>query len=214
MLRAVVSAKKKAQKARSRPTGLAAKKKWLIGGAAAGVALLTFFVLIGLVGLLASGVFKVKTKDGTIVLENLPADADVTVDGEMVTVTPADGKTFTVRVDASKKKHRVEVKKDGFKIFGDEVEVDAGGRKSVFVRLEPEVPQKTDTADKPVEAVQANLYLSDLDEFGWVGHSFLKGQFTDPYIKGSGVVVYGKQFKKGLFEHPEAEQFCKCQVQA
>jgi tRNA A-37 threonylcarbamoyl transferase component Bud32 len=133
----VVSAKKqKAQKVRSRPTGLAAKKKLLIGGAAAGVALLTFIVLIGLVGLWAAGVFKVKTKDGTIVLENLPADADVLVDGGTVTVKGDDGKTFEVRVEPGKK-HRLEVKKDGFKVFGEEVELDAGGRKSVVVRLEP-----------------------------------------------------------------------------
>jgi formylglycine-generating enzyme required for sulfatase activity len=43
---------------------------------------------------------------------------------------------FEVRVDPGKK-HRLEVKKDGFKVFGEEVEVDAGGRKSVVVRLEP-----------------------------------------------------------------------------
>ena len=66
-----------------------------------------------LVGLGAGGVFKVKTKDGTIVLENLPADADVTVDGGTVTVKSADGKTFEVGV-APGKKHRLEVKKDGF----------------------------------------------------------------------------------------------------
>ena len=57
-------------------------KKWLIVAGAACVAFLTLFVLIGLVGLWKSGVFKVKTKDGTIVFENLPADSVVLVDGE------------------------------------------------------------------------------------------------------------------------------------
>ena len=138
----VVSAKKKTQKVQSRPAGLAAKKKWLIGGAAAAVALLTLLVLIGLVGLWA-GVFRVMTKDGsTIVLENLPPDAEVLVDGGKVTVTSSDGKTFEVRVDPGKK-HRLEVKKEGFKVFGEEVEVDTGGRKPVLVRLVPkEKPEK------------------------------------------------------------------------
>ena len=111
-----------------------ARKKWLLGGAAGAVGLLVLVALLGVAGLRAGGVFKVKTKDGTIVLENLPPDADVMVDGGTVRVQSSDGKTLEIRVDASKQKHRVEVKKDGFKAFGEEVEVDAGGRKSVLVR--------------------------------------------------------------------------------
>ncbi len=42
----------------------------------AGAAVLTLVLLF----LWASGVLRVKTKDGTIVLENLPPDAEVTVD--------------------------------------------------------------------------------------------------------------------------------------
>jgi WD40 repeat protein len=109
-----------------------ARQWWLMATAVA-------VVLVGIVGLWAGGVFKVKTKDGTIVLENLPPDAQVLVDGGTVTVTSADGKTFEVRVDPGKK-HRLAVKKDGFKVFGEEVELDVGGRKSVLVRLEPSGP--------------------------------------------------------------------------
>ena len=110
-------------------------KKWLLGGATATVGLLVLVALLGAAGLWAAGVFKVKTKDGTIVLENLPPDADVTVDGNVVLVKSADGNTFQVRVDAEKKKHRIEVKKDGFKVFGEEVELEAGGHKSILVAL-------------------------------------------------------------------------------
>ena len=39
----------------------------------------------------ATGVFKVKTKDGIIVLEDLPDKAEVLVDGEKVTVKFPDG---------------------------------------------------------------------------------------------------------------------------
>lgn len=104
------------------------------------VALLTFTALVGLVGLWAAGALTVKTRDGTVVLEHLPPDADVTIDGGSVTVKSSDGKTFEVRVDATKKRHRVEVRKDGFKVPGEEVEVEPGGRQSVLVRLEPAAP--------------------------------------------------------------------------
>jgi serine/threonine protein kinase len=117
------------------------KTKWLLGAGAGCAALVGLCVALVLVGLWAGGVFKVKTPDGTIVLENLPPDADVTVDGDMVTVKASDGKLFEVRV-APGKKHRLEVKKDGFKVFGEEVEIDAGGRKSVVVRLEPVAAEK------------------------------------------------------------------------
>jgi WD40 repeat protein/nitroreductase len=130
---------KKAPKGKSQGAQLATKK-WLIAGAAAGVALPLFIAVLGLAGLWAAGVFKGKTKDATIVLENLPPDADVFVDGEKVAVKAADGKTFEVHVDASRKKHRVEVKKEGFHVYGEEVEVEAGGRTSVVARLAAIVP--------------------------------------------------------------------------
>jgi serine/threonine protein kinase len=157
------------------------KKKWLIGGAAAGVALLTFMVLTGLVGLWANGVLKVKTKDGTIVLENLPPDADVTVDNGTVSVTSSDGKTFEVRVDASKKKHRVEVKKDGFKAFGEEVEIDAGGRKTVVVKLEPK--ERPPDAPKPPPAPPNDNGLDELLTRG----SVWKGRYVFKATKAEGV---------------------------
>ncbi len=147
----VTAAVSKARKGQLRPVGLLATKRQLLVAGALGIASLIFLVVAGLVGLWASGVLKVQTKDGVIVLENLPPDAEVTVDGEKVTVKSADGKTFEVRVDASKKKHRVEVKRDGVKLFGDEVEVDAGGRKAVLVRLVPDaIPAKPGPDKVPV----------------------------------------------------------------
>ena len=41
-------------------------------------------LLAFLVALWAGGAFRLKTQDGTIVVENLPADAEVFVDGEKV----------------------------------------------------------------------------------------------------------------------------------
>jgi Leucine-rich repeat (LRR) protein len=114
----------------------AARNKWLIGAGVGACGL-----LLVLMGLWAGGVFKVKTKDGTIVLENLPADTDVLVDGDTVTLKWGDAKTAEVRV-APGKKHRIQVKKEGFKVFGDEVEVDVGGSKAVLVHLESNDPSR------------------------------------------------------------------------
>ena len=61
------------------------RPRWMWPAVAAGV------LLLGLVVAWAAGVFKVKTKDGVIVLENVPADALVEVDGERIKVTPAVG---------------------------------------------------------------------------------------------------------------------------
>jgi hypothetical protein len=122
---------REAKGARESRTRVPARRSWL-WPLLAGVGVL----LLVLLGMWASGVFKVKTKDGTIVLENLPPDAEVLVDGGTVTVKSGDGDTFEVRVDPGKT-HRLEVKKAGFKVFGAEVEIDAGRRKSVAVRLVP-----------------------------------------------------------------------------
>jgi WD40 repeat protein len=107
-----------------------ARRRWpIVVGIAAGV------LLMSLLGMWAGGVFKVKTKDGTIVLENLPADATVLVDGDAVQVEWSAGKSATIRV-ASGEKHRLQVEKGDLKLFADAVEIDAGGVKNVSVHLE------------------------------------------------------------------------------
>jgi hypothetical protein len=111
------------RKRATRPEGpsLAAKNGWLIGGAVT-----TCVLLIGLVGLWASGVFKVKTKDGIIVVEVNEPNAEVYVDGEKVTVTWGDGgKKAEIGVRPGTRK--IEVKKDGFTAHGEEVFLVDGG---------------------------------------------------------------------------------------
>jgi hypothetical protein len=149
------------------PRRLSATKKLLLGaGAAAGV------LLLGLAVLWAVGVFKVKTKDGTIVLEGLPADAEVTVDGAKVTVTWADGgQKAEVRVKPGT--HQVQVKKDGFAAQGDSVTLEDGGRQVFAVRLEklaaqgggPAPPPKAAPPPKPA----ASPFFNGEDLAGWEG---------------------------------------------
>ncbi|HEY7425838.1 MAG TPA: family 16 glycoside hydrolase [Gemmataceae bacterium] len=115
---------------RAAPGSERTPKKWLLGGGL-GVGVL----LLALLGMWAGGVFKVKTKDGTIVLENLPPDAEVLVDGEKVTLQTIEGNSFAISI-APGKKQRLQVKKQGFTTFGEEVEIDAGGRRSITVHLE------------------------------------------------------------------------------
>jgi len=123
------NAKKESKRAvRSHPAN---KKRMLI---AAGV--LVGILFTGLIGLWAAGVFKVRTKEGTLVVEVNEPNAEVFVDGERVTVTWGDcGKKAEIRVRLGTRK--VEVKKDGFTAYGEEVTLEDGGRKVLSAHLEP-----------------------------------------------------------------------------
>jgi formylglycine-generating enzyme required for sulfatase activity len=100
-------------------------------------------VLFGLITAWASGVFSVKTKDGVIVLQDLPDKAAVLVDGEKVNVSwPGGGSPAQITVPPGKR--GIQVKKDGFQAFGDEVSLASGEKKLLSVRLEP-LPPKTAT---------------------------------------------------------------------
>jgi tRNA A-37 threonylcarbamoyl transferase component Bud32 len=100
------------------------RRRWLIpASVAAGLALVGF-------GIWAGSVFRLKSKDGLLVVEVNEPNAEVFVDGERMTVTWAGGgKTTVIRVKPGTRK--VEVKKDGFGLAGEEVAVEERGR-SVF----------------------------------------------------------------------------------
>jgi hypothetical protein len=93
-------------------------------------------VLFGLVTAWASGAFSVKTKDGVIVIENLPEQANVYVDGGVVTVRPvADSNSGEITVRAGN--HRVEVKQGDVTVAGETVSIASGETKAMRIRLEP-----------------------------------------------------------------------------
>ena len=92
-------------------------------------------LMLGLFAAWMGGVFKVKTPDGVIVLENVPKDSEILVDGNKITFAwPGGGKPVEIR--AVPGQHRVEVKKDGFKTFGEAVTFKTDDAEEVTVRLE------------------------------------------------------------------------------
>ena len=118
------------------------RSRWMWPAVAAGV------LLLGLVVAWAAGVFKVKTKDGVIVLENVPEDALVEVDGERITVTPAVGKP--IKIEAPAGKHEVAVKRGNDVFLGESVTVESGKPLKLMVRLEPPAaPEPGKTSPPP-----------------------------------------------------------------
>jgi serine/threonine protein kinase/formylglycine-generating enzyme required for sulfatase activity len=127
-------------------------RRWVWPTVGVGVAVAALVVAI------LAGAFnvKVKTKDGPVIeLADLPDDAEVTVDGEVVQVTWNEGKTKAeVRVKPGTR--TIEVKKDGFRVTGEEITLAEGERKPFTVRLE-----KLELGEKP--AAQAIAAAPKID---------------------------------------------------
>src|SRR4029079_15971583 len=103
--------------AKSRPPG--GKRVWLWPAVACGAVVLVLLLAW------ATGQFKVKTKDGTLVLENVPPDAEVVVDGEKVTIT-RNGET--VEIFAVKEgPHTLKVAQGGKEVWAKDVTFKVGG---------------------------------------------------------------------------------------
>ncbi len=113
------------------------QKVLLIGGVIAACAVV--LAAAALVALLAAGLPRGQTRDGTIVLDHLPPGADVLVDGGKVVVLPrGDGKPIEVPVAAGK--HKLEVRRGGFAVQAEELTVASGARRPFTVRLVPLPP--------------------------------------------------------------------------
>jgi serine/threonine protein kinase len=119
------------------------KPKWLWPAVAA------CLVLTGLI--VASGVVvRSKTPEGTIVLENVPQDAVVEIDGDKITVTPTGGEP--VRIEVSAAKHALVVRRGDLVLLAESVTLEAGKefKHKLSARLESPVverPEKTETPD-------------------------------------------------------------------
>lgn len=93
------------------------------------------FAGIVLATLLAGGVFKVKTKQGTIVLENMAPDAEVSVDGERVTVTWARDKRAIISVKPGTRTIVATV--NGIRVLGQDVSINDGEREVLVAKFIP-----------------------------------------------------------------------------
>ena len=104
-------------------------KKLILGAVGAG--------FLG-VAILAAVIFKLRTKDGTLVVEVNQPDAVVQVldaDGKVEISQPGGKGPITISVDPGK--HRLKVEKDGFKFFAKDFEMESGGEKSIKAKLIP-----------------------------------------------------------------------------
>jgi serine/threonine protein kinase len=154
--------------AREREATPRGRSRWRWPAVVAGVML-----LLGFVALWLGGVFKVKAPDGLIVLENVPKDAEILVDGARVNVTwPGLGKPLEVR--AVPGQHRLEVKKEGFQTFGEVVTVKTDDSKEVTIRLEPLV------ADRPESNPTDHGPIVLVDEFDSDQKGLLRDLDTSP----------------------------------
>ena len=127
------------------------KPPWLWPAAAVGVLLLAF------IAVWVSGVIKVKTPEGYIVLIDLDPEARSSWTVRKRTVLwPDDSGPAEITVVPGE--HVIQVKKDGFKIQGQKVTVERDGRRPLMVQLEPlEAPRPgKDAADnRPSPSVVA-----------------------------------------------------------
>jgi formylglycine-generating enzyme required for sulfatase activity/serine/threonine protein kinase len=137
------------------------RRPWFWPSVAVGALILGLLIAWGVV-------IRFKTTDGMIELVNLPQDAEVLVDGKVVAVTwPGGGKPATITVPAGKRK--VEVKKDGFEVSGDEVTILAGVKEPFTVRLIPLAdsrPKPDPAADRTARSDDAKTPSAPIDRGG------------------------------------------------
>lgn len=128
----------------ARPPGRVRRWRWPAAACAA--------VLLTLFGAWAGGVLRVKTRDGTIELANLPPGADVEVDGARVTVTHRS-ETATVTLSGGGP-HKLRVTHGGTEIHASDVTVTLGGEP---VRVTVPAPPAAPAAPAPDAAAVAAL---------------------------------------------------------
>ena len=88
--------------------------------------------------MLAAVVFKLRTKDGTLVVEINQPDAVLEVfdaDGKIEISRPGGQSLISISVDAGK--HRLKVEKSGFQFFAQDFETDSGATTTITAKLIP-----------------------------------------------------------------------------
>jgi serine/threonine protein kinase/Leucine-rich repeat (LRR) protein len=118
----------------------------------------------GLLGLaiLAGVLLKLRTKDGTLVVEVSQPDAVVQVldaDGKVEISQPGGKGAISISVDPGK--HRLKVEKDGFQFFAQDFEMESGGTASIKATLEP-VTAVAGQSDKPWNSLAFQKWMKDV----------------------------------------------------
>ena len=105
------------------------------------------------IGLWAGGLIRVRTADGILVVQVNEPNPDLYVDGEKVTVAWQNG-GVKAEIGVKPGTRKVELKKDGFSVFGQEVTLEDHGRTVLVARLDPS-QSTTPTPVVPAPAVDA-----------------------------------------------------------
>ncbi len=111
-------------------------------------------LLLGLVVAWGALVLRVKTAKGTIVLENVPADAVVEIDGDRITVTPTVGEPLKIEAPAGK--HGLVVRRGDLVLLVESVTLEAGKpfKHKLTARIEPPVLERAGRIDLSPNATQ------------------------------------------------------------
>lgn len=106
------------------------------------------------VALLATIIVSLQTKDGKLIVEVVQPGAMVQVldeEGKVEISQKGGGGKITISVDPGK--HRLKVVKDGFTTFGQDFEMEKGGKQEFTARLEPLQDMRVVVGTKPVPPV-------------------------------------------------------------
>ncbi len=165
---------------------------WLLPAVGLGV------LAIGLLIASAAGLFvKVKTPNGTIELTDLDPDAEVLVDGNVVTVS-WDAGTEKAEITIPAGTRKVEVRKKGFVTVGEEVTVLDHERTEFVARLfeeekdAPAPPKAAGPAAAAVEPSEELVVNGQCDSSGLQGWTNVKGKWQRKVAKADPFFYAGK----------------------
>ncbi|WP_417747888.1 protein kinase domain-containing protein [Rosistilla oblonga] len=108
----------------------------------------------GFLALLLAAVLMLRTGEGTIVIENLPDDAEVLVDQETIQLRWNEGESLaSVRVKPGTR--HVEVRSGGIAIAGETVTIERGDQETIRLKVQPVEPSESVPPTKSPPAVEA-----------------------------------------------------------
>jgi hypothetical protein len=104
-------------------------------------------------------VLTIRTKDGTIVLENVPENALVEIDGNRITVSAH--RKLPLKIQVQPGKHSVLVTRGDERLLGESVTLESGKQRVFTVGLEPVIPAETSKVTPETTSTKAKVILAD-----------------------------------------------------